>query len=64
MGVEKNMAINVQAIYDGLPSLQQLAIDHFHLHAVWRSTRPGALDDAYGNALMAVEIGLRRRGLI
>lgn len=61
--VEKNMAINVQAIYEGLPNLQQLAIDHFHLHAVWRSNRV-PIEDVYSAALVAMEIGLRRRGLL
>jgi hypothetical protein len=61
--VEKNMAINVQAIYEGLKHPQQLAIDHFHLAAVWRSNRTNIEDD-YASALLAIEIGLRRRGLI
>lgn len=61
--VEKNMAVNVQAIYEGLQQLQQLAIDHFHLHAVWRSNRV-PIENAYASALLAMEVGLRRRGLL
>ena len=61
--VEKNLAINVQAIYEGLPNLQQLSIDHFHLHAVWKSSR-ASLEDIYSDALVAMEVGLRRRGLV
>lgn len=61
--VDKNMAINVQAIYEGLTQFQQIAIDHFHLSAVWRSNRD-SLEEEYSNALMCMEIGLRRRGLI
>lgn len=61
--VDKNMAINVQAIYEGLRQPQQIAIDHFHLSAVWRSNR-GSLEDDYATALVAMEIGLRRRGMI
>lgn len=61
--VEKNMAVNVQAIYEGLKHPQQLAIDHFHLAAVWISRRSNIEDD-YKEALIAIEIGLRRRGLL
>lgn len=61
--VEKNMAVNVQAIYEGLPKSQQLAIDHFHLAAVWISNRSNIEDD-YANALVGMQTGLRRRGLI
>lgn len=61
--VENNMAINVQAIYEGLKHAQQLAIDHFHLAAVWKSNRTNIEND-YSTALLAIEIGLRRRGLI
>lgn len=61
--VDKNMAINVQAILEGLPQSQQDAVFHFHIAAVIypRRTR---IEDDYGNALMALEIGLRRRGLL
>ena len=45
MKVENNLAINVQAIYEGLKHPQQLAIDHFHLAAVWRSNRSNLEDD-------------------
>lgn len=61
--VDKNMAINVQAIYDGLPHGQQLALDHFHLSAVWRSNRTN-LEDDYSDAVIGIEVGLRKRGLI
>ena len=63
MKVENNLAINVQAIYEGLKHPQQLAIDHFHLAAVWRSNRSN-LEDDYANALIGMQIGLRRRGLL
>lgn len=61
--VDKNMAINVQAIYEGLPPYQQMAIDHFHLSAVYTFRRRNILED-YGNALIAMEVGLRGRLLI
>ncbi len=61
--VDKNMAINVQAIYEGLSQSQQLAINHFYLAAVWRSNR-SSLEDDYRQALIVIEIGLRRRGLL
>jgi hypothetical protein len=61
--VDKNMAVNVQAIYDGLEQRLQLSLDHFHLAAVWRSNRT-RLEDDYADALMSVEVGLRKRGLL
>lgn len=61
--VENNMAVNVQAIYDGLKHPQQMAIDHFHMSAVWKPQRY-TIEDAYSEALIAIEIALRRRGLI
>lgn len=61
--VEKNMAVNVQAIIEGLPNLQQMAIFHFHLAAVWRPQRVN-IEECYQGALMAIEVALRRRGLI
>jgi len=61
--VEKNMAVNMQAIYEGLKHPQQMAIDHFHLSAVWKPQRY-SIEDAYAEALIAIEIALRRRGLI
>ena len=61
--VENNLAINVQAIYEGLKHTQQIAIDHFHLAAVWKSNR-GSLENDYADALIGIEIGLRRRGLL
>lgn len=61
--VEKNLAINVQAIYEGLNQPQQMAVDHFHLSAVWKPQRY-RIEDAYAEALMVIEIALRRRGLL
>lgn len=61
--VDKNMAINVQAIFEGLKPPQQLAVSHFHLAAVWKSQRY-KLEDCYADALVVIEIALRRRGLV
>lgn len=61
--VEKNMAVNVQAIIEGLPNLQQMAIYHFHLAAVWHPQRV-TIEECYQGALIAIEVALRRRGLI
>jgi hypothetical protein len=61
--VDKNMAINVQALYEGLNTSQQVAIDHFYLAAVWKSNRTNIEDDL-ADAMQLIEIGLRRRGLI
>lgn len=61
--VEKNMAINMQAIYEGLKHPQQMAVDHFHLSATWKPQRYN-IEDAYAEALIAINVALRRRGLI
>ena len=61
--VDKNMAENVNGIYEGLKMHQQLAIDHFHLSSVWKPQRYN-IEDAYAEALIAIEIALRRRGLV
>ena len=61
--VDKNMAINVQAIHDGLKLPQRLAIDHFHLSAAWKPQRY-SLEESYSEALLAIEIALRRRNLL
>jgi hypothetical protein len=60
---DENMAINVQAVYDGLGEMHQLAIDHHHLAAVW-SFRRLSIADVYEAALIQMEVGLRRRGMI
>lgn len=61
--VDRNMAINVQALYEGLTKSQQVAIDHFHFAAVWISNRTNIEDD-YAAAISAITIGLKRRLLI
>jgi hypothetical protein len=61
--VNRNMAINVMALYEDLSSPQQMAIDHFHLSAVWRPQR-FSLEECYAQALTIIEKGLKRRGLI
>jgi hypothetical protein len=61
--VDKNMAINVMALYEDLTSPQQMAVDHFHLAAVWRPSR-FSLEECYAEALAVIEKGLKRRGLI
>ena len=59
----KNKAINAQAIYEGLSLAQKLAINHFHLSAVWRPQRY-KIEDAYASAIEAMTKGLRRRGIV
>ena len=61
--VEKNMAINVMALYEDLSSPQQMAVDHFHLAAVWRPQRY-SVEECYAQAMAIIEKGLKRRGLI
>lgn len=53
----------IDAILEGVTISQRLAVHHYHLGAVWRSSRSHMLDN-YADALMAIEFGLRRRGLI
>lgn len=60
---ENQLARAVYAIYVELPHPQQLAIDHFHLAAVWRSNRTNIEED-YADALMAIQCGLRKRGML
>ena len=58
-----NMAINVEALYEGLSPLQQSSIDHFHLSAVWSSPRV-KIEDVYEKAIEIIGKGLIRRGMI
>lgn len=53
----------IDAILEGVTISQRLAVHHYHLGAVWRSSRSNIIDD-YADALMAIEFGLRRRGLM
>lgn len=61
--VDTNMAVSVQAIYEGLKQHQQSAINHFHLSELWKHQRH-KIEDAYSEALTAIELALRRRGLL
>jgi hypothetical protein len=61
--VDRNTAKAVEAILEGLTISQRLAVHHYHLAAVWTSRRT-RLEDDYADAIMAVEIGLRKRGLL
>ena len=59
----KNKAVTAQAIYEGLSIPQKLAINHFHLSAVWHPQRY-KIEDAYASAIEAMTNGLRRRGIV
>ena len=61
--VEKDTALNVQAVYEGLPLPQRLAIDHFHLAAVWRSNR-SSLEADYTKAMAGMAKGLQKRNIL
>ena len=61
--VNNNIAVNVQAVYDGLSKVQKLSIDHFHLSAVWHPNRYNILD-IYATAILAMKRGLRSRLII
>lgn len=54
-------AKSVNAIIKGLPPLQKEAVDHFHLGA--KVTHP-SLENDYAHALIGLEIGLRKKGII
>jgi hypothetical protein len=54
-------AVAVDAIIDGLPVAERLAVHHVHLAAVWR---PGAdLAGSYAAARDRVALGLTKRGI-
>lgn len=61
--VEKNMAVNMQAIIEGLPATQQAAVFYFNISSAIKPVRINIEDD-YASALVAIEVALRRRGLI
>lgn len=61
--VDIAMAKAVEAILDGLTISQRLSVHHIHLAAVWSSNRT-CLEDDYANALICIEIGLRKKGFV
>lgn len=60
--VDYSDARAVDAIISGLPMSQQIAVNHFHLAAVWRSSRE-SLEEVYDKALHSIERGLNARGM-
>lgn len=61
--VERNLAVNVQAILEGLEERMQCAVFYFHVAAVIKPRRT-KIEDDYQDALIKIEIALRRRGLV
>ena len=59
----KHKAETADAIFQGLSIPQKLAINHFHLSAVWHPQRY-KIEDAYASAIEAMTNGLRRRGIV
>ena len=53
----------VKTIIEEMAPHHQAAIMHFNLHAVFRFTRFRA-EDIYAEALLVLEIGLRKKGLL
>jgi hypothetical protein len=53
----------VEAIMEGMPTNQTCAVHHFHLAAVYKPRRT-RIEDDYADALVSLEIGLRRRSLL
>ena len=52
----------MDAIISGLPMSQQIAVNHFCLASVWRSSRE-SLEETYQRALVSIERGLNARGM-
>lgn len=61
--VDHTNALAMDAIISGLSMSQQIAINHFHLAAVWKSSRQ-LLEEVYQDALISIERGLNLKGLI
>jgi hypothetical protein len=61
--LDNTMANAVDAIVEGLPLSQKNAVFHFHIAAVFTPRRT-VIEDDYSDALVAVEVGLRKRGLL
>ena len=61
--VEATMARAVDAILDCMPLNQKDAVFHFHIAAVFTPRRT-VIEDDYSDALLSLEVGLRKRGLI
>ena len=51
------------AVIRGLAHIEQLAIQHVHIAAVFRFKRE-PVEDIYGRARIGVEAGLRRKGML
>jgi hypothetical protein len=61
--VDGTMARAVDAILEGMPLSQKNAVFHFHIAAVFTPRRT-LIEDDYADALVSVEVGLRKRGLV
>lgn len=61
--MDNTNALAMDAIISNLPMSQQIAVNHFHLAAVWRSSRQ-MLEEVYQDALKSIEHGLNKKGLI
>jgi hypothetical protein len=61
--VDSTMARAVDAIMEGMPLSQRNAVFHFHIAAVFTPRRT-LIEDDYADALVSVEVGLRKRGLV
>ena len=60
--VENTDALSVDAVIHGLPMPQKMAIEHFHLHSVYRFNRLN-IEEQYELALDSLWSGLLSRGL-
>jgi hypothetical protein len=61
--LDNTMANAVDAIVEGLPLNQKHAVFHFHIAAVF-TPRRSVIEHDYEDALMSLEVGLRKRGLV
>jgi hypothetical protein len=58
--LDRTLAEKTDAVINGLPPIEQCAIYHKYLHAVYRFPR-GNLDDVLERAKNAIQAGLQRR---
>lgn len=60
---DRRAARIVDALIEGLPPQEKVAVYHFNLGAVWSSPRWN-VESCYQSACLAIEIGLRKNCLL
>lgn len=54
-------AVTMNAAVEDLPPIEQVAVSHVHVGAVWRSNRRESMEDIYVRARANLSDGLRKR---